>query len=47
MFGCLKSSNIKGDAGRSASDLYQWMQNILLVNLFYKKYVVTISEFHL
>ena len=26
---------------------YLWMQNILLVNLFYKKYIVTIREFDL
>ena len=47
MFVCFKSSNIEGNAFRSASDLIQWMQNILLVNLFYKKYIVTIREFHL
>ena len=44
MFVCLKSSNIERNAGRSASD--QWMQNILLDNLFYEKYIVTIREFH-
>ena len=49
MFVCLKSSNIERNAGRSASDSDrdQWMQNILLVNLFYKKYIVIIREFHL
>ena len=26
---------------------YQWMQNILLVNLFYEKYIVNIREFPL
>ena len=26
---------------------YEWMQNIVLINLFYKKYIVTIREFHL
>ena len=44
MFVSLKSSNIKGNACRSASD-YQWMQNILLVNLCYKKFIVPIREF--
>ena len=47
MFVCLESSNIEGNAGRSASDLISVMQNILLVNLFYKKYIVIIREFHL
>ena len=42
MFVCLKSSNIEGNAGRSASDLLSVDANILLVNLFYKKYIVTI-----
>ena len=42
---CLKNGNIEGNAGRSASD--QWMQNILLVNLFRKKYIVTVREFQL
>ena len=42
------SSNIEGNACRSASDLISvWMQNIVLVNLFYKKYIVTIREFPL
>ena len=41
MFICLKSSNIEGNLGRSASYLLS-KQNILLVNLFYKKYIVTI-----
>ena len=44
---CLKNGNIEGNAGRSASDIYQWMQNILLVNLFRKKYIVTVREFQL
>ena len=26
---------------------YQWMQNIVLINLFYTKYIVTIREFPL
>ena len=34
---------MEGNADRSAS--YQWMQHIVLVNLFYKKYIVTIREF--
>ena len=47
MFVCLKSGNIEGNAGRSASDLISLDVNIILVNLFYKKYIVTIREFHL
>ena len=47
MFVCLKSSNIEGNAGRSASDLISVDANILLVNVFYKKYIVTIREFNL
>ena len=31
---CLKSSNIEGNAGRSASDLISVDVNILLVNLY-------------
>ena len=46
MFVCLKSSNVEGNAGRSASVLMS-VQNILLVISFYKKYIVTIREFHL
>ena len=42
---CIKSSNIEENAGRSASDLNQWMHNILLVNFFYMKYFVTIKNF--
>ena len=38
----LKSSNIEGNACRMLQIQYQWMQNIVLVNLFYKKYIVTI-----
>ena len=44
MFVCLKSSNIEGNADRSASYLISVDANILLVNLFYKKYNVTIRE---
>ena len=47
MFVCLKSSNIEGNAGRSASDLISVDANILLVKVFYKKYIVTIREFNL
>ena len=47
MFVCLKSSNIEGNVGRSTSDFISVMQNILLFNLFYKKYIVTILEFPL
>ena len=47
MFVCLKSSNIEGNCGRSASDLISVDANIPLVNLFSKKYIVTIREFHL
>ena len=43
MFVCLKVVILKfeGNTDRSASYLITWMQNILLVNLFYKKYIVT------
>ena len=47
MFVCLKSSNIEENACRCASDPNQWMQTIILVNLFYKKCIVTIREFPL
>ena len=43
MFACLNSSNIEGNADRSASDLISVDANILLVNLFYNN-IVTIRE---
>ena len=35
MFVCLKSSNIEGNTGRSASDLISLDAKYFLVNLFY------------
>ena len=42
MFICLKSSNIEGNLGRSASYLISVDAKYCLINLFYKKYIVTI-----
>ena len=42
MFICLKSSNIESNLGRSPSYLITVDENIALINLFYKKYIVTI-----
>ena len=42
MFICFKNSNIEGNLGGSASHLISVMQNIVLINLFYKKYIVII-----
>ena len=47
MFVRLKSSNSKGNAGRSASDLISVDAKYPWSNLFSKKYIVTIREFHL
>ena len=38
-FVCLKSSNIKGNASRRASYLISMEENILLFNIYYKKYI--------
>ena len=38
----LKSSNIEDNLGRSASYLISVDENIVLINLYYKKYIVTI-----
>ena len=43
MFVFLKSSIIEGNAVVVLQIKYEWMQNILLVNLFYKKYMVSIK----
>ena len=37
-----KSSNIEGNLGGSASYFISELQNIVLINLFYKKYIVPI-----
>ena len=47
MFVCIKSSHIERNADCSASYLISVDAIILLVNLFYKKYIVTIREISL
>ena len=42
MFICLKSSNIEGNLGRSASYLISVDAKYCSDNLFYEKYIVTI-----
>ena len=47
MFVCLKVVILKEMPVVVLQIQYQWMQSIPLVNLFYKKYIVTIKEFHI
>ena len=44
---CLKGINIEVNADSSASDIISVDSKYSSVNLFYKKYIVTIREFHL